>query len=275
MHASRCRRHEMADALEPTDPVFAAWMRTHGRLAQLKDSHVERLERATQAVSGPGRAEVLESMYNRLDPTPKGMRSAVITRSTFFTHIPPSAAPTYTEAEQAAMQRAAALEHQQRRLLAQQPAFARIDPGPLGTACSAVCKFSQDQCEVHVFVALPSPGTPTSALRVHVAPEALSVVVDSPEGPVELVGGALWSPVEPAECHWQRTDDIVELTLAKAYRRGRYPPGGSLADTWWWALLVGAPRIAGQYPPPEYYSAMCGERSPVGMLSHGALLHDG
>lgn len=70
VHASCCRRHEMADALESSEPVFAAWMRNHGRIAQLKDSHVERLERAAQAVSGPGRGEVMETMYNRLDPTP-------------------------------------------------------------------------------------------------------------------------------------------------------------------------------------------------------------
>lgn len=181
-------------------------------------------------------------------------------------------APTYSEAEWAAMRRAATQEHKQQRLLAQQSAFAGIDPTPpLGAEQSSIVKFTQDQCDIHVFIALPSATTPTSALRVDITRQSLSVVVNTPKGPSTLVGGTLWSPVEPAECHWQRTDDLVEVTLAKVYRRGRYPLGGSLADTWWWGLLAGGPRIQGQYPPAAYYAAYGGDGRPMHRAPHALI----
>ena len=54
-HRPQCRRNEFADAVEEQEPKFAAWMRRHGKLAVLKDDEVDRLERAAQAASGPGR----------------------------------------------------------------------------------------------------------------------------------------------------------------------------------------------------------------------------
>lgn len=39
----------------------------------MKDDEVDRLERAGTAVSGATRQEVMESMYGRVDPKPKGM----------------------------------------------------------------------------------------------------------------------------------------------------------------------------------------------------------
>ena len=50
-------------------------MRSHGKLAVLQDDEVERLERAGAATMGASRAEVLESMYNRLEPKPQGIMS--------------------------------------------------------------------------------------------------------------------------------------------------------------------------------------------------------
>lgn len=47
-------------------------MRSHGKLAVLKDDEVDRLERAGAATMGASRSEVLESMYNRLEPKPQG-----------------------------------------------------------------------------------------------------------------------------------------------------------------------------------------------------------
>ena len=38
----------------------------------LKDDEVDRLERAAAAVTGASRQDVMESMYNRLEPKPKG-----------------------------------------------------------------------------------------------------------------------------------------------------------------------------------------------------------
>lgn len=54
-HRPQCRRNEFADAIEEQEPKFASWMRRHGKLAVLKDDEVDRLERAAQAASGPGR----------------------------------------------------------------------------------------------------------------------------------------------------------------------------------------------------------------------------
>lgn len=47
-------------------------MRSHGQLAVLKDEEIDRLERASAAVMGVSRSEVMESMYNRLQPKPRG-----------------------------------------------------------------------------------------------------------------------------------------------------------------------------------------------------------
>ena len=58
--------------LDGREPKFARWMRDHGKQAVLKDNAVERLERASKAVSGSSRQDVLESMYGHLDPKPKG-----------------------------------------------------------------------------------------------------------------------------------------------------------------------------------------------------------
>ena len=58
--------------MEEQDPKFALWMRKHGKMAVLKDDEIDRLERAGKANTGPNRQEVMESMYCRLDPKPKG-----------------------------------------------------------------------------------------------------------------------------------------------------------------------------------------------------------
>ena len=67
-----CHKNEFADAVEEAEPKFAGWMRSHGKLAVLKDDEIERLERAGAATMGVSRAEVMDSMYNRLEPKPKG-----------------------------------------------------------------------------------------------------------------------------------------------------------------------------------------------------------
>lgn len=76
-HKTQCRRHEFADLIEESEPKFARWMRAHGKLAVLKDDEVDRLERAAAAASGPSRQEVMESMYGRLEPKPKGNYEAL------------------------------------------------------------------------------------------------------------------------------------------------------------------------------------------------------
>ena len=76
-HRLACHRNEFADAVEDAEPKFASWMRGHGKLAVLKDDEVDRLERAGAATTGASRAEVLQSMYNRLEPKPQGIMMAM------------------------------------------------------------------------------------------------------------------------------------------------------------------------------------------------------
>ena len=64
--------------MEEAEPKFASWMRSHGKLAVLKDDEVDRLERAGAATMGASRTEVLESMYNRLEPRPQGTMGSFI-----------------------------------------------------------------------------------------------------------------------------------------------------------------------------------------------------
>lgn len=51
-------------------------MRKHRKLAVLKDDEIDRLERAGAACAGMDRAEVMDSMYNRLIPKPRGVTDA-------------------------------------------------------------------------------------------------------------------------------------------------------------------------------------------------------
>lgn len=71
-HKTYCKRNEFADSVEEREPRFARWLRKHGKQAQLKDDEVDRIERASKAACGPSRQEVMDSMYNRLNPKPKG-----------------------------------------------------------------------------------------------------------------------------------------------------------------------------------------------------------
>ena len=41
-HRTECVKNEFADAVEETEPKFAAWMRKHGKQAVLKDDEVDR-----------------------------------------------------------------------------------------------------------------------------------------------------------------------------------------------------------------------------------------
>ena len=72
-HRSDCYRNEFADQIENQEPKFARWMRSHRKLAVLKDDEIDRLERAAKAAVGDSREEVLESMYSRLNPKPAGV----------------------------------------------------------------------------------------------------------------------------------------------------------------------------------------------------------
>ncbi len=66
-HRTQCKKNEFADAIEEQEPKFAKWMRKHGKQAVLKDDEVDRLERAAQAASGPGR-EVSSQLTDKWVP---------------------------------------------------------------------------------------------------------------------------------------------------------------------------------------------------------------
>ena len=47
-------------------------MRSHRKLAVLKDDEVDRLERASKAAVGDSREDIMDSMYGKLNPKPAG-----------------------------------------------------------------------------------------------------------------------------------------------------------------------------------------------------------
>lgn len=47
---------------------------------------------------------------------------------------------------------------------------------------------------------------------------------------------------------------MLTLLLLKANRRGQYANGCTAADTFWFSLTTGGPRLAAQHPPTAYYS---------------------
>ena len=95
-HKTSCHRNEFADAVEEAEPKFARWMRSHGKMAVLKDDEVDRLERASHATSGPSRQDVMESMYGRLLPKPQGMLILYCHCGCFFYSTPCILTRTHT-----------------------------------------------------------------------------------------------------------------------------------------------------------------------------------
>ncbi|KAL6777062.1 hypothetical protein ACKKBF_B20070 [Auxenochlorella protothecoides x Auxenochlorella symbiontica] len=233
-HRLHCKRNEFADAMEEADPKFATWMRGHGKLAVLKDDEVDRLERAAQAASGPSRAEVMDSMYGRLEPKP--------------------AAPSFSAEELERMFEAAeAAKASARRALPCSKAYAAIDvPEGMGSDAGGY-KWRQSQTHVEVFVSLP-PGT--SRRAVHVSLTSVSLEVSVEERPV--LGGTLWREVKADESTWYIQDGILEIVLLKRHRRGNYADGETNATTFWYAVTRNAgtdARLALEHPPPGYYSS--------------------
>ena len=232
--------NDFADAVEATEPKFARFMRKHGKIAVLKDDEVERLERANQAGSGArSRQEVMASMYGRADPKPL--------------------APSYTAEEVLKMQAAerARLERQEQLYLdpgrQEWQELAAAAPQSFGADCGAY-QWQQNQGEVTVFVRL-KPKAVRGKVEVAYTEDALRVVVDGEA----VLEGALYQPVVPADSGWFISNDILELTLRKRYRRGYgYAPGKSNADTFWRGVLADAPEALPLGPgaaPSAYYSS--------------------
>ncbi|KAL4427969.1 hypothetical protein ABPG75_002058 [Micractinium tetrahymenae] len=237
-HKTQCRRNEFADAVEEQEPKFAAWMRAHGKQAVLKDDEVDRLERASQAASGPGRQEVMESMYGRAEPKP--------------------APAEYSAEERAAMRRVQEAERTAARAAlagAGGPTYATVElPPELSLDCQRY-KWRQSQSHVEVFVPLPA-GLPARAVVVQLSTKAISIVVD--EAPV--VAGQLWREIKAEESHWFIADGVLEVVMLKRCRRGHYEAGTTNADTFWKAVVRGAApheTLPCEHPPVAYYNSPC------------------
>ena len=238
-HKDECHRNDFADCVEATEPKFARFMRKHGKIAVLKDDEVERLERADQGSGGRSRQEVMASMYGRADPKPL--------------------APSYTAEEVLKMQAAerARLERQEQLYLdpgrQEWQELAAAAPRNFGADCGAY-QWQQNQGEVTVFVRL-KPKAVRGEVEVAYTEDALRVLVDGEA----VLEGALYQPVVPAESGWFISNDILELTLRKRYRRGYgYAPGKSNADTFWRGVLADAPEALPLGPgaaPSAYYSS--------------------
>ncbi len=177
------------------------------------------------------------------------------------------------------------MQHQQTLAMQEANPFEAILPSALGKDCGQY-KFDQDQHVVHVYLRLPEDVHRGMRVAVHIDRQGIEVVACAQEGMLSnkrimdttpttilttlststplttsstvVLAGRLYAPVLVEESTWQREGNIIELTLYKVYTRGRYPPNGTLADTFWWSLFEGAgeeARIAEPYPPAVYYSA--------------------
>ncbi|KAL0034980.1 hypothetical protein WJX79_003981 [Trebouxia sp. C0005] len=232
-HRMSCHKNEFADAVEEAEPKFAGWMRSHGKLAVLKDDEIERLERAGAATMGVSRAEVMDSMYNRLEPKPKE--------------------PSYSAEELAAMRMShEATANQAYSLPLHQLAWQQIQPAEhLGQDC-ATYKWSQSQTEVDVYVQIPNQ-IRRHEIVVHCTPDKLLIKL----GEKMILNGQLYSQIKREDSMWLLENNILHLTMLKRNRRGNYANQCTNADTFWRSVLKRAPhqeRLTLAYPPDKYYA---------------------
>ncbi len=233
-HKTQCRRNEFADMIEESEPKFARWMRSHGKLAVLKDDEVERLERAAAAASGPSRQDVMDSMYGRLEPKPQES--------------------SYSAEERRAMRLKEDEEAAAARRLAP-PSYLAIDiPRDLGLDCGTY-RWRQNQSHVEIFVPLPE-GLSTANVAVTLSTTRMCVELD--ERPA--LKGQLYREIKADESTWYVQDRVLEIVLLKRCRRGHYGDRATNADTFWRAVLAAEPKgetLALEHPPTSYYWAPC------------------
>ncbi|EFJ47481.1 hypothetical protein VOLCADRAFT_91842 [Volvox carteri f. nagariensis] len=232
-----CRPNEFADAMEDSDPRFASWLRRHGKQAILRDVEVERLERAARATSGPGREDVMQAMYGRLDPKPQGRSSPPDSRFGHFGMFGGFGRCDVTlEANPRSDTRWPDLRLA--RLLSRQEAAwssITIEPG-MGMECA--------RCGAAM---APRP-------RVQLKPTSVCVSLGLDDLPI--LCGHLYGTIKAEDSTWYLDDGILHLQMLKVHRRGHYAPGTSNADSWWrslWAHCPPAETLSPQHPPTKYY----------------------
>lgn len=92
----------------------------------------------------------------------------------------------------------------------------------------------------------------------------------------QVLGGELLRAVDPHRSAWQVADGLVEVTLLKASRRGRYAPGATNADTFWdrvWAKALPQDRLPSPQPPLRYYSSSVFDEDGALCLADGTHAH--
>lgn len=164
-----------------------------------------------------------------------------------------AACPTYSlEERQHMAERAEQDAEQERRLTRDQKIWAQIElPNELGVDCDGY-KWRQSQSHVEVFVKLPT-SVVYKKVTVSITMKRLQVSADGNH----LAGGALIKTVIPSSSTWQLIDNIVEISLLKANRRGLYAPGTTHSDTYWdrvWEGCLESDRLT-SWAPTKYYSS--------------------
>ncbi|GMH33796.1 hypothetical protein BSKO_01630 [Bryopsis sp. KO-2023] len=234
--------------MENQDPKFARWMRSHGKLTVLKDDEVERLERASKAVSGPSREEVMESMYGRINPKPKD--------------------PSYSAEERKSMSISAQKETLESRLLTdQQRKWEQIEvPTDMGVACFNH-KWKQNQSYIELFVKLPDR-LDTRKVHVELLPKRIKIEWEG----FAFMDGELEQEIKQEDSTWFIEGGVLEVHMLKRNRRGNYRDGKTNADTFWRSVLLkSAPeeRLKLVHPPSQYYWS---HFESDGMSTHNRLI---
>ncbi|BDA41536.1 hypothetical protein COCOBI_02-3170 [Coccomyxa sp. Obi] len=208
-HKANCYRNEFADLTAASEPKFARWMRKHQKLAVLKDNEIDRLERASQACTGPSRQDVMDSMYNRLDPRPKG--------------------PLYSAEEQRAMHEAEEKCQTQAKLMdSRATIWGDINvPSGLGLDCGRY-KWWQNQSYVEALFLIPENVT-SKQVKVHMAPSTVEVQI----GERIILQGSWYGEIKQEDSTWYIQDGILHMQLLKRNRRGNYANSSTNADTYW------------------------------------------
>jgi hypothetical protein len=217
-------------------------MRSHGKLAVLKDDEVDRLERASKATTGLSRQEVMDSMYGRVEPKPKE--------------------PVYTAEEKMAMQRREEDELAAGRRLALLPqTYLALDiPRDMGMDCGTY-KWRQSQSHVEIYVPLPEG---LASRKVVVLLSTARITIEFDERPI--LKGSLYREIKAEESTWYIQDGVLEVVMLKRCRRGHYESGTTNADTFWRSILrVAAPgeALPLEQAPTAYYWAPYEESDAV------------
>lgn len=231
-HKEFCKRNDFADMIERDEPKFAKFIRKHGKVAVLKDDEVDRIERAGKATSGYSRDEVMQSMYGNANPI--------------------AIRPKYTAEDLRRMEQKEEEEAMAKRIEGpQEKSWNAIEiPEQLGIQLDEY-KWKQNQSYVEIFYRLPR-NIQSHRVKVELSPSDMAVIVAGEK----VLHGKLFAPIKQDMSTWIIQDGVLEITLLKRYRRGKYQDGKTNADTFWRSVFDGATdkeTLQLDHPPSLYY----------------------